>query len=139
MSTVHETIAAREAAGAEVLELAGHNMDAGITGEPLSHVEVWRRSSIGGQDGVVMAGTWSHAVEVDGHRSMDAHDPDRWTAARLAACDRAEWARWASDDFGNRRAARAGRGDGRDEPGVCARQWAGAKGAGRSRTKPARQ
>jgi purine-nucleoside phosphorylase len=40
MSTVHETIAAR-AAGAEVLGISlVTNMAAGITGEPLSHVEV---------------------------------------------------------------------------------------------------
>ncbi|MDT7770235.1 MAG: purine-nucleoside phosphorylase, partial [Mycobacterium sp.] len=40
MSTVHETIAAR-AAGAEVLGVSlVTNMAAGITGEPLSHVEV---------------------------------------------------------------------------------------------------
>lgn len=40
MSTVHETIAAR-AAGAEVLGVSlVTNMGAGITGEPLSHVEV---------------------------------------------------------------------------------------------------
>jgi purine-nucleoside phosphorylase len=40
MSTVHETIAAR-AAGAEVLGLSlVTNMAAGITGQPLSHVEV---------------------------------------------------------------------------------------------------
>jgi len=40
MSTVHETIAAR-AAGAEVLGVSlVTNMAAGITGEPLSHLEV---------------------------------------------------------------------------------------------------
>jgi purine-nucleoside phosphorylase len=40
MSTVHETIAAR-AAGAEVLGVSlVTNMAAGITGEPLSHVDV---------------------------------------------------------------------------------------------------
>ena len=40
MSTVHETIAAR-AAGAEVLGVSlVTNLAAGITGEPLSHVDV---------------------------------------------------------------------------------------------------
>ncbi len=146
MSTVHETIAAR-AAGAEVLGISlVTNMAAGITGEPLSHVEVLATGAASAtRMGSLLAGVVARLCQ---RRGSDTGGVDRprprpgdGRRTRPLRSGRADGAVRPAADLRHRRTARPGAGrPGRDERrGGAAGDLGAGDGAHRPRTWPARR